>query len=264
MDAFLLKLTLSFIAGGLWITIATILAEKFGTKLGGIMAGIPSTIVISIFFIGWTQSTAAASESLGVAPTILAIAALFALSYVFFLRYSSRLAIPLALLVWFALSLSVVYFGFDDFAYGAFLSILMLFLSHYLFEKVLNVPSESQRPISYSPPQLLFRAIVSGTIISSAVLLAKLGGPILGGTFSAFPAVMLSTMIIAQKAHGPRYSAALLKTLTITAMLSVLVYIIAARYAYLYLDLVEATVLAFAASLAASYLIYLFAKKGIA
>ena len=40
-DIFFLKLALSFIVGGAWIALTTVLAEKFGTKLGGIFAGLP-------------------------------------------------------------------------------------------------------------------------------------------------------------------------------------------------------------------------------
>ncbi|MFC1955801.1 DUF3147 family protein [Chloroflexota bacterium] len=34
-------MVLSFIVGGTWIALVTVLAEKFGTKLGGIIAGFP-------------------------------------------------------------------------------------------------------------------------------------------------------------------------------------------------------------------------------
>ncbi|MDI9559183.1 MAG: DUF3147 family protein, partial [Pseudomonadota bacterium] len=53
-NIFVLKLILSFIVGSLWITMVTILAEKYGTRIGGLMAGLPSTILISLFFIAWT------------------------------------------------------------------------------------------------------------------------------------------------------------------------------------------------------------------
>ena len=40
MEPFTLKLILSFIVGAIWVTGATILAEKYGTKLGGVIVGI--------------------------------------------------------------------------------------------------------------------------------------------------------------------------------------------------------------------------------
>jgi hypothetical protein len=264
MDPFHLKLALSFIVGGSWITLATIFAERFGTKVGGILAGIPSTTVIAVFFIGWTQSAAIASESLGITPTIMALDAVFVLLYVFFLKHTSKFAIPIALIIWLALAFGTISIGFNDFALGTSFCILMLFATYYLFEKVFKTPSEPKKKMHYSLPQILFRAILSGTIICSAVFLAKVGGPLIGGAFACFPAVFLSTMIISQKAHGPKFSAALMKTLTINALLSVTAYIVAARYTYLYFDLIPATILAFAAALVSSGLIYLFSKRAIA
>ncbi|MBN2121998.1 DUF3147 family protein [Candidatus Micrarchaeota archaeon] len=264
MDPFLLKLALSFIVGGSWITLATILAERFGTKIGGVLAGIPSTTVISVFFMAWTQSPAFASDALGITPAIMAIDAIFVLLYVFFLKHTSKFAIPLALLIWAILAFGTIASGFNDFALGVSACLLLLPASYYLFERVFKTASEPKKQMHYSIGQLLFRAVLSGTIIACAVLLAKLGGPLLGGAFSCFPAVFLSTMIIAQKAHGPRFCAALMKTLTINALLSVTAYIVAARYTYLHFDLIPATLLAFAAALAASCLIYLFSKRAIA
>jgi hypothetical protein len=264
MDPFPLKLALSFIVGGSWITLATIFAEKFGTKVGGVLAGIPSTTVIAFFFIAWTQSPAFASEALNITPSIMAIDAIFVLLYVFFLKYTSKFAIPLALLFWALMALGIISLEFSDFALGVLFCLLMLPATYYLFEKVFKTASEPKKKMHYSIGQLLFRAILSGTIISSSVLLAKLGGPLIGGAFSCFPAVFLSTMIISQKVHGPRFSAALMKTLTINALLSVTAYIVAAKYTYLHFSLIPATALAFAAALAASFLIYLFSKRAIA
>jgi len=47
-----------FIVGATWITTATILAEKIWFEIGGVITGIPSTTVLSLFFIGLTQSPA--------------------------------------------------------------------------------------------------------------------------------------------------------------------------------------------------------------
>ena len=50
-DIFFLKFALSIIIGGAWIALATVLAEKFGTKLGGVIAGLPSMTAAALFFI---------------------------------------------------------------------------------------------------------------------------------------------------------------------------------------------------------------------
>ena len=54
-DTFILKLALSFFIGGLWITIASVAAERLGSKIGGVIGGLPSTAVVAFGFVGWTQ-----------------------------------------------------------------------------------------------------------------------------------------------------------------------------------------------------------------
>src|SRR5579862_5879149 len=78
---FLFKLALTFLVGSLWLTGATILAERFGSKIGGVIAGMPSTIVIALFFIGWTQTPLAASQATVVVPLVMGIDGLFIITY---------------------------------------------------------------------------------------------------------------------------------------------------------------------------------------
>ena len=85
-DLFLLKLTLSFIIGGLWTITATALADKFGTKIGGFIAGLPSTILLGLFFIAWTQNEKSAVEATTIVPLVGGINYLFLASYAYFLK----------------------------------------------------------------------------------------------------------------------------------------------------------------------------------
>jgi hypothetical protein len=52
--SFWLKLILSFIVGSLWVTLTTLSAERFGSKVGGLIGVLPSTVVIALLFIGFT------------------------------------------------------------------------------------------------------------------------------------------------------------------------------------------------------------------
>src|SRR3990170_3753635 len=81
MDPFLLKLVLSFVVGGSWIAAVTVLAERHGTKVGGLIGGIPSTVIVTYFFIGWTQGP----DQVLQATTIFPLA--FSVNYVFFIVY---------------------------------------------------------------------------------------------------------------------------------------------------------------------------------
>lgn len=63
MNTFLFKLILMFAVDGIWILLVTVLVEKYGTKSGGVISGIPSTTAITLFFIGWTHTPTFASQT---------------------------------------------------------------------------------------------------------------------------------------------------------------------------------------------------------
>src|SRR3989344_1903322 len=81
MDIFLLKLILTFIVGALWVNLGMIIAEKYGTKIGGVIAGLPSTALVTLFFIGWTQSAQFAAQSTTIVPIVTGISGFFVAVY---------------------------------------------------------------------------------------------------------------------------------------------------------------------------------------
>lgn len=65
---FLVQLAISFIVGSFWVLLTTFLADRFGSKIGGFIGGLPSTAAVSFFFIGLTQSTEIAALATTVFP----------------------------------------------------------------------------------------------------------------------------------------------------------------------------------------------------
>ena len=259
--AFLFKLLLSFIIGGIWITFATIIAERFGSKLGGVIAGIPSTIIISLFFIGWTQSPIIASQATTVVPIIMGIDALFVVVYALLINRKFYVALGGALLFWAVSSFILALVGFDSFLISLIGFVVFVVLAYYILEKRHSFHSESSKYTKYTVRTFLIRGILSGSIIAFSVLMAKIAGPLVGGMFSAFPAVMLSTMIITYFSHGTNFSLAVLKIITISGPVNVLAYAIAVRCLYGGVGLIWGTVLSFIVSLISSFLVYQFVKR---
>ena len=256
-----MKLILSFIIGGAWITLATVVAEKCGTKLGGVIAGLPSTALITFFFIGWTQSTNAAAEATTLSPLIGAVIYLSMLVYLSLVRkINFWLALIASLFVWFVLSLGVYSTSFRSFWISMIVLVLVLTASYYVLEKVLKIKSESKRKLKHTLPLLLFRGSMTGIIIAIAVLLAKVSGPVLGGVFAMFPAAFLGTIIVTHLAHGKDFSSGVMKIAILTGV-SVIAFVVFVRFRFVPLGLIWGTIVSLLGSWLIGYGVHLFAKK---
>ena len=261
MDIFLLKLILTFIVGGLWINLGTIITEKYGTKIGGVIAGLPSTVAVTLFFIGWTQSAQFASQSTAIVPIVTGISGFFVAVYFLLAKRGIVLALTVSLLMWLVLSLTLVQLNFNNLLYSIIGLIFFIVISYFILEIKSKVKSEGKRIIHYTATQLAFRGTLGGSIMVLGVFLAKIGGPLIGGAFAAFPAMFLGTIIITHFAHGKDFSAAVMKVMVLSGTINVSVYAIAVRYFYILFGLFIGTVLSFAVSLVTGYLVYLFVLK---
>jgi hypothetical protein len=261
MSTFLFKLILTFIVGGTWITFATVLAEKYGTKPGGVIAGLPSTVAIALFFIGLTHTPIFASQATTLIPIVCGINGFFVVIYLLLFKRNFYLAIISGLIFWLIFSLLLIKINFNNFGHSLLGSIILALLAYYILEKKSKIKSEGKKKIKNTVPQLLFRATFGGFIIALAVFLAKVGGPLVGSAFSAFPALFLGTIVVTYFAHGESFSAAVMKVTVISANINVSIYAAAVRYLYPLLGLIAGTAMAFFISLITGYLFYLFAKK---
>lgn len=111
----LLLILLSFGVGSVWITLTTVLADRFGSKIGGFIGGLPSTAAVSLFFIGFTQSPETAAQATTVFPLSYAFTGLFLVLYALLWRRGFWAALLLSLSTWFGLSACVVVFHLENF-----------------------------------------------------------------------------------------------------------------------------------------------------
>lgn len=261
MDIFYLKLVLAFIVGAFWITGATIIAERFGSKIGGVITGIPSTVVLALFFIGWTQSSQIAKDATTIIPAIMGLDTLFTAIYILLSKYKLYISIGVPLLAWFGSSFIFVILKFNNFPLSLFIFTLLFIASYILSEKVVRVKSAGQRKMVLTCKQVGFRALLSGTIIAFTVIMTKIGGAILGGMFASFPAIMLSTMIITHTTHGRAFSVAVMKVVMISGGVNVVVYATSVRYLYPLFGIFTGTLYAFLISLLSSFFVYQFVNR---
>ncbi|HEX9090722.1 MAG TPA: DUF3147 family protein, partial [Anaerolineales bacterium] len=262
MDAsFWLKFSLSFIVGSLWVTLTTLSAERFGSKVGGLLGGLPSTVVIALLFIGLTQSPMEAAQTTTVMPLAQGLNGLFLLTFMLFIPRGLFAGLVSAMLAW-SLQSTLLYLLNIDFFWVSVLGWLALLLfCSVVVMKWMKVPAIDRIQVSYPPRQIIWRALFGGAVIALAVLMGKLGGPLIGGIFGSFPAMFLSTLVITYKTGAASFSRAVGKSMLISGLINVPIYEILVRYLYPPLGLSAGTVIALACSFVTGYLTYLYIAK---
>jgi len=250
------KILLSFVTGGAFVAGCTYAAERFGTNVGGIVGGFPSTIAVTLLFIGLVTSPEAAAEATDVVPLVLSFNAIFLICFAATARRGLALSIGTALFVWCVLALSAVALDAHDFLFSIVVFVPALVVGHHILHKRLRVPVCGSKRVSISAPELLVRALFSGAVIATAVYLSKISGPVVGGVLSVFPAVFMTTLIIAYRSHGADFARALTRPLLVSGMINVIAYAVTVRYLYPSLGLIAGTIGAFTVAGFTAYATY--------
>jgi hypothetical protein len=259
-SAFILKLVLSFFVGGLWITGGVALAERRGSKAGGLVLGFPSTVLLAIVFIGWTLSPRVAALATSVIPAVHGVNALYVLVTVSFLgrRFWAGWAAGLA--VWAAGAFLVVFFKLDDFIGGLVVYAVLLAFCTARIGRILPKDAEAARGPAAGPLVVVARGVLGGTVVVLAVLIAKVGGPLVGGVFAIFPAVFTGALLATALSHGPGFTAAVMRS-TLLGGASCVVFAAAVRLSFVPLGLVAGTLIAALAALSSTLLIWALMTK---
>ncbi|MBN1224712.1 MAG: hypothetical protein JXB23_15810 [Candidatus Aminicenantes bacterium] len=263
-SVFWLQLGLGFIAGSFAVSLTTVAAEKFGSNVGGLIGGIPSTSVVALLFIGIVQSPEYVIQATNVMPLVMGFNGLFLVIFVILSRYGFLAGLGGAFAMWFGLSYTTISLGFRHFGIGMALFFLSFIFSYFVMEKKLHLPAVAGVRVRFTPLQIAARSLFSGLVIAVVIFLSKVSGPLIGGVFAVFPAVFTSTIVISSLSRGVAFARALTKPLLVSAMINVIVYIIAVRYLYPELGLVLGTIGALAASSLSVLGSYSFIKKKMA
>jgi len=261
---FFLKLGLSFVVGSTAVTLTTVAAEKFGSKIGGLIGGIPSTSVVALLFIGIVRSPEYVVQATDVIPLVMGYNSLFLVVFVVLSRYGLLTGLGSALAMWFVCSFLTIVFDFRHFGPGLAAFILFFVFSYLILEKGMALPSLSGIKVRFTPLQIAARALFSGLVIAAVVFLSKVGGPLIGGVFAVFPAVFTSTIVITSHARGVAFTRALTKPLLVSAMVNVVVYVFAVRSFYPGLGLFWGTLAALAVTGVSVFASYSFITKKMA
>lgn len=213
-----LRLLLSFVLAGAWISGASLLSEALGSRLGGLVANLPSNIVISLIFMSLTQDSAYAAAAANSIPLGMAVDTLFLLAFIVLLPRGLGAALAGALLAWLAAAAASAFIlpPLSLWAgIGAYAAVALA--SFVLVEAFLQVRAVEKKPSPLKASNLVVRACFAGTVVAGAVGIAQLVPPYLTGIIAVFPAVLLSTMVILTRSQGPAFARATGKVLLLSS-----------------------------------------------
>ena len=264
-NLFLIQLILSFFVGGIAIATLSFIAERTSDKIAGVVLSLPSTVVITFIFIGWTTSAQTVSD---IVPTSIAAdgsVMIFTIVYLYLSKiklpkiYSILLSFSGGVLTWLTLSIPFTFIKFDNLLIPLIIAIIDISIVYYLLTIKNNV-TPYIKPIIYTTMQKIGRAVFTGSIICLAVLLSKIINPFWGGIFSGFPAAFSSTFIILHWYYGSNMLFKVGKSVA-AGSLVYLSYIIAVHWTCPAFGIIGGTITAYMVSLVIFFFIMKFKNK---
>jgi len=255
-NLFLLQLLMTFIAGSTWIFLTVYSGAHFGSKIGGFIGGLPSTALLAFFFIGYTQSPSFASQATTAFPLGIGVSGLFLVVFAWISRYGFLPGLLAGIMMWFILTIIITLLPLELFVINLIIYLAIMIFAFYILEKRLKIKAIPAKKSEHNSKHLAFRSLFGGLIITLTVLIAKVGGPHLGGLFAAFPAMFIATLTVSYRVNGIDFSRAITKPLLVTGMITVAVYAISVRYLYISTGLYLGTVLSILVASVSAYLTF--------
>jgi len=219
-----------FILSAFVVILITIIAEKFGTKVGGILGTLPSTIIVAYIFIALNKGLIFASNSVAVVPAEIGINLLFLFIVAILINRSIYLAFTCSFIVWTLLSFILWYVNLQNIYISVLICLIFLSITFITLEKVKKIKSSGKKTVHYTVKKITFRGLLTGTIITITVLLSNVG-EVISGIISVFPAIITSTMVISYYEHGPDFASSMAKSM-ILGSLSVMSYAASIHFFY--------------------------------
>jgi len=219
----ILHIALAFAVAGIWISLSTLAGERLGTRLGGLVANLPSNILVSLLFMALTRGSAYAAQAAGSVPVGMIVDTIFLLVFVAALGWGLVPALVASLASWLAAALLVLSLPPLSTAWAIGLYAVVCALAFLVANRVVKARAVPKRSVPFRPSTVLVRALFAGTIVALAVAIAQLAPPYLTGVLAVFPAVLLSTMTILTRAQGRDFAKATGKVLIVSSS-NIIVY----------------------------------------
>lgn len=209
-EIFILRVVASFLVGGLYIATMARLSERFGSKLGGLLVALPSTALVGLSFIAWTQGAAAIKEATLIMPATVAASTIFLVVFSLSYGYGLVAAYLIGVSAWFALNLPPTILRLHSLYIALLISFILFTISISFFHHQPHRTLETFRSDKWT---LAIRAAFAGSFIALAVICSKLLGPVWGGMFASFPAAFSAVVLIFGRNHGREFTQSVSRTM---------------------------------------------------
>ena len=246
MNTLLLQMVVSFVVGGIFIEMQTIIAERVTPRMGGIVLTLPSTLAISFLCIGLTLSPEKVASIIPVVPLTLGISVIAVVTYVLLARlhlrkiFSMLLCITGSISMWLLLSVPLAITRFSNIYLSLTGFLVIASISHYFLSGALTIEQKTEI-IQYTFLQKLTRVCTSGALVAFAVLTSKLLGPFWGGIVSAFPVAILSSLLILHWHHNGYFLQQVSRTIPV-GFSSLVIFALATMYTFPLLGAIGGTI----------------------
>jgi hypothetical protein len=218
MDIFLIKLALSFLVGGAFIAFTIWLSEKYGSKLGGVIIGLPSTSLMGLVFIALSSGDAVAVAAVPIMPAVSGVSSVFVALFILLHNHGWQKALAASFLFWLLAVGLLLSLHLDSLVLSIAISVMLYAVSASYLRRF---PHRKVDVHKSSATEFLARSAFAGSMVASAVLLAKINGPLWGGVFSTFPAAFLSTLLLVSGKHGAAFMASIGRTMAFASIAAV-------------------------------------------
>ncbi|MEX0617186.1 MAG: DUF3147 family protein [Candidatus Woykebacteria bacterium] len=262
MDIFTAQLITAFLIGGVLVSSLSLLAEKAPSKTAGLILSLPSTSVVSFFFIGLVTSKGQIYEAaLGAFPA-LGASLIFAVVYIYVanLFKQKNLSLTVSLIggfvVWFFLAILIVSFEPLNLPYSLGIYTFLAVVSHYfLFIRTKDKTDGLVANVPLDANSLIVRSAFAGAVVATVVLMSKVAGPFWGGVFSVFPAAYASNLIAFHNKLGADSLFRFSKVLPIGSP-SFVLYASAAAFTFPLIGLIWGTIVSYIVSAMFVYIVW--------
>ena len=254
-----LQTILPFFLSAAVVIIIMLVAEKYGTKTGGILGTLRSTIIVAYIFIALNKDVSFASDSVAVVPAEIGINLIFLFIFAVLVKKSIYIAFIVSFVVWTSLSFILWAINLKNIYISLSIFFLSMIFTFFTIEKIIKIKSIGQKIVHYTFTKITLRGLLAGTIITITVLLSNVG-EVIAGIISVFLAIISSTMIISYYDHGADFASGLAKSMIIGSC-SVASYAVSIHFLYPLYGIILGSIIGFFVSVIVTFIILKLREK---